>query len=254
MKKQSFLRYLAIAVTLLLLIASSAIAFNGGTTADVWQDGTATVITTSPLTASSSNLGSGCTSHTGTIFLKYDISSILGEPVTNKSIGSASLTITTAATGSNPVQGTLTLYSTTGDGTFTDSGGTVPALDSSLSTATVGPGNPGSGTAINFPTSAAFVTYVQSQSSASGAFPAADNVVTFAIRFSACGSLNLQTFQDNTGTAPTLSLENPNAIELLELNVESRTPSSQWIQTIGMAALALFAVVTLSLVARRRRA
>lgn len=244
-----------IVLSVLMLLGAPAVrAYEGEPVSDVWVDGTGAVITTDPLIAASSNVGGSCDSHTGTLYLKFDIGTMLTDPLANKSISSATLTLTTAEGGSNPVQGTLTLYSTMGDGTFTDAGGAVPAIDAALATATVGPGDPGSGAAIVFPSSAQFVRYAQSQSSASGAYPFADNVVTLVVRYSGCADLSLQTFQDNSATAPRLSLENPNAIELLNVSAENAAPASRLPLMAGIAFLILSAVGALGLAMRRHGA
>lgn len=237
--KQKLLVSTGIAVLLVIGIVTAVMAFEGAPTADMWVSGAGTVNSANPLIVTSSNVGAGCSTYNGTAFLKFNISSISSEPVSDKMIGSATLTVTTGTTSSIPAAASLALLSVSDD-TWTEAVGS-PVVGSPLVTVTVGPGNLAPGTVVTFPSTPALVNFINQQSSSSGVSGDDDDVVSLAIRFTACTNVVLQQFQDrSTGTPPLLTLANPNAVTLGSFEAaEPAAPRGPFYLAFGVLATVL---------------
>ena len=237
MRRSLFVSLLA-GLALVLVTTTVVLAFQAACDADVWVDGTGSVYTSNPMILNSSDIYAGCNQHNGTIYLQWDISSAVGEA------DSATVVLTAGTNSSHPQQATLALYSTIGDGTWTDGGGTVPSVDQALSSVTLGQGAVPQGTLITFSSTQSLTDYINEQSSSSGVPGDNDDTVTFAVRFSACSS-DFQEITDNTtASPPTLSLEGPTAITIGAFGASGSRP---WLPISTGAVLLIAVAVSLAL-------
>jgi hypothetical protein len=230
--------------TLVLILAATTVvlALQEASDADVWVDGTGAVITTNPMILNSSDIGGGCNQHNGTIYLQWDLTSVIGET------DSATIDLTAGTNSSHPSQATLTLYSTVGDGTWTDGGGSVPSIDQALSSVSLGPGSIPQGTLITFPSTQGLTDYINEQSSTSGVAGDNDDTATFAVRFSSCSS-DFQEIGDNTtASPPTLGLEGPTAVTLSSLDASGNHPRP----LVVVTGAALLTALVVKFIVRRR--
>lgn len=123
----------------------------------------------------SSNGGSGCTQHNGTIYMQWT-----GLNAISRSIGTATITLTPNFAIDGTDGATLALYKASNQTLPPTAGYGIP-VEPALSTFPVPSGFTSSPSAVVFPSSATFVSYLESARIGSG-------VATFIIRFSACAA------------------------------------------------------------------
>lgn len=224
------LSLIALALLVCLSVASVALAYNGPPIHDSWVDGSENNYNGQTMKLFASNAGA-CTP-TSTMYLRWDISSIMGEPVADKTIAFADMDLYVSnASFSAPI--TVSLYQVLNDDwdEATISGANAPAVGALITTFNVS-SPPAAGTKITIasntqdgdPTNDGLANFLQAQNPAND--PAGDGEASFALRITGCGlgTSRIDFYDRASGaTQPYLALENPNAITLLNLEADSPT-------------------------------
>lgn len=167
----------------------------------------------STVSLAGSNFGGSCLS-TQTAYFQFDLSTVSGEVsnATTNSVFKLPISSVTSASGN------LVLYSVTNDAwdESTLVVGNAPALGTNLGSVAT----PGTSGTVTF-TSAAFVTFLNEQTSYTGGgdTTAGDNVASFAVRIENC--TGFVTALSVTGGATDLDLFNPTAVELNQISATS---------------------------------
>ncbi len=233
-----------IAGLVLLLAVSAALAFKGTTDRDTWFDATTQYPTQTSLNLTSSGTPDTCAPFS-TGLVRFDISSIVGEPVANKTINSVVFTMTVAGTSAAwPGPVVLTLYPVSNDTWLEDD---VTDARNAIVTATpLATVNlltkPAIGTVLTFPGTPQFVAFLQSKSSATGG--PGNNLVSLAVRMTTCatGNTTVRLASRRHATVayrPFMELYNPNAVTLSTFRAAN--PAVNW--PLIAAALLLVAAV-----------